>query len=129
MVLRVEPSTLTRAAGIVRLHRLLSALPSPAEAALAQEMVEVPGALTGAKLDELPADDRPLLLEDFTRVFVDAARMEDVCSRRAVFLRRTFELLFFAVNLFDVGQREFLAAVGSGDDIVFNPYREEAPCE
>jgi hypothetical protein len=128
MVLRVEPSTLTRAAGIVRLHRLIAALPSPAEAALVQEMVEVPGALTEAKLAGLPADDRPLLLEDFTRVFLDAARMEQIRSARQVFLRRTFEMLFFAVNLFDVGRQEFLAAVGHADDILFNPYREEAPC-
>jgi hypothetical protein len=131
MVLRAEPAALSRAVEIVRLNRLLSALPSPAEVARAQETIEVPGALTESRLKKMPADDRALLLEDFTKVFLSFARAERLCRERDVFLRRTFELLFFAVNLFDVSREEFLAALGEpggAGDLVFNPYRVEEKC-
>jgi hypothetical protein len=133
MVLRVEPSTLPRAVELVRLHRLLAALPSPAEVARCQETIELPGALTEKRLSELPADDRPLVLEDFTKVFIDAAKLAELRRRRPVYLRRTFELLFFAANLFDVSEDEFFRALGGrpGEapaDVLLNPYRAEAPC-
>jgi hypothetical protein len=132
VVLRVEPSTLPRAVELVRLHRLLAALPSPAETAHCQEMIELPGALTEKRLAELPADGRPLVLEDFARVFVDSARLAELRRRRQVFLRRTFELLFFAVNLFDVTQDEFFRALAPAGqapaDVLPNPYRAETVC-
>lgn len=142
MVLRVEPSTLPRAAEIVRLHRLFAALPSfakategrPSTAAVArcQETIELPGALTDKRLAGLPVDDRPLVIEDFTKVFIDSARLAELLRHRQVFLRRTFELLFFAANLFDVSEDEFFRALGGEGgapaDVLLNPYRAEAAC-
>jgi hypothetical protein len=132
MVLRVEPSTLPRAASAGEGRARNCRCSRISSAARCQEMIELPGALTEKRLAELPADDRPLVLEDFTKVFVDGARLAELRRRRPVFLRRTFELLFFAANLFDVSEDDFFRALAPAGqtpaDVLLNPYRAEAPC-
>ena len=71
-----------------------------------------------------------LVLEDFTRVFLNYRQMVRFARRGAVAFRRQFDLLGFVVNLFDVTAEQFARRLGQdvpADKITFNPYLAEAP--
>jgi hypothetical protein len=122
-VLRVGPATLRRCAGRIRLAVLLDNIPKAEGSPTGCRLLQ--GALTRGKLGRLPEEDTTLWIEDFTRVFLDHGEMANLCRRRTVRFRETFELMFFVVNLQGVGRDEFLQALGPKDvaeRVVFNPY-------
>jgi len=127
MTLRVNPANLARSAQWVRLMDLLRHIPA-ADAAAACGAVALDGALTAHKRSLLPAAPAPLVLEDFTKVFLGYGEMAGLCRERPVFFRNRHPLRFVVADLMDVDRGEFLAALGpSGETIpvVFNPYLAE----
>jgi hypothetical protein len=128
MVLKATPATLNRLADRVRLIDMLADLPPSQEGA--SDSLRVAGALTPGRLAAIPGDCRSLVIDDFTKVFVSYAQMSRLARRCAVSFARRFDMLFFVVNLCDVGPGELACAVGSQAmrRVVINPLMEPAPC-
>jgi hypothetical protein len=124
LALMVNRNSLERAARRVRLAVLLDGLPVLGTGEVPHGCVEIDGALTSSKLGTLPGKREKLVLEDFTRVFLDYREMLRLCGDRRVVFRGGFELMFFVVVLDGVERREFLDSLGpeaAGARFVFSP--------
>jgi beta-lysine 5,6-aminomutase alpha subunit len=112
LVLKVTRATLKRMASRARLALILNAVPVADKKAPpgSDPSGAFSGALTEVKAADLP--EGPLVLEDFTRVFVPADWMARLLAEREVSFARRFELLAIEVNLAGVTRDEFLFAVG-----------------
>jgi len=86
--------------------------------------VRFDGALTQEKLKTLPEGDGPILLEDFTKVFLDLRQWRKLTGKRKVFFKNTLRLEFITVNLKDLTAEEFRTAARgiAPEKILFNPY-------
>lgn len=128
LALRVAPSALERVARRARLAVLLDGIPGPDGAAEARGCFAVDGALTAGKLGRVPARCGSLVIEDFTRVFLDYPDMARLCRERRVHFRNRYELVSIVVVLEGVEREKFLRALGSeaaGAPVYFSPYRLE----
>lgn len=126
LALRVTPSTLGRSAGKARLVVLLDGVPVLAGEADAPGCFELNGALTPGKLPSLPEGGTPLLLEDFTRVFLEYAQVVRLRGEREVFFRNRCALVSIVVVLEGVEPDDFLRALGgeaARAPVYFSPYR------
>ena len=138
-VLRVARGELDRALGTLRrLHRLLGlplldgGPPAPPAAPPAAHTAtpgvvpyELDGPLTAETLARIPTEARTIVVEDFTKVFLDAASLSALLRNRFLVLRRGVEFGGFVVILRDLVREEFLDALADSDlarQISFNPY-------
>lgn len=128
LVMRAGPSTLGRCARRVKLELLFERIPAAgaAETDVASPgIVALEGALTGGRLETVPPEYGTLVVEDFTRVFLDYPEMAALCGSKRVLFRRSYEALYFVVNLESVTREEFLRELGEGpatDRLLFDPY-------
>lgn len=121
---RADRSNLARVAARVRAVAALSSLPGGSEGH------RVEGPLTAETLKQLPQGTSALSIEDFTKVFLEPTELSRTLERYRLHVRRTIELLCFAVTLRDVTREAFLGAVGAdvAPRLLFNPY-EIVPSE
>jgi len=75
------------------------------------------GALTSGKLAAIMAAHGPVVVEDFTKVFLTGPELAGLCRARELFVRRRYELLFVIVHLEDVN-RATLAGELADDPLV-----------
>jgi len=127
LVLKVTGATLKRMAERARLALLLDEIaPLGSGPAGASEEVHR-GALTEARLADLPGGK--LVLEDLTRVFVSSDDLQKLLAERDVRFARRFELVGIVANMAGVTKDEFLEAVGDvpGRELIsFYPFRKHS---
>lgn len=127
LAMRVDGPGLQGAARRVRLALLLDGIerhegPDDTGGCWALE-----GALTEGKLEKIPGACETLVLEDFTRVFLDYPAMARLVRDRRVAFREVFELMFLVVVLDGVTREQFFEALGPESGaalgrVVFEPY-------
>ncbi len=86
------------------------------------------GALTETSFQSIPADAEAVVIDDFTKIFLSLNRLKGLQSKKALFFRDVFDLLFIVVNLEGVERDEFLQQLARNDitdKIVFNPYQQD----
>lgn len=115
---RADRSNLARVSAKVRAMAALSSLPA------GDEGHRIEGPLTTETLKQLPQETSALSVEDFTKVFLEPAELFRTLERYRLSVRRTIDLLGFAVTLRDVAREAFLQAVGPELEprLLFNPY-------
>jgi len=88
--------------------------------------VELNGALTKNKLEGIEVADKSLVLEDFTRVFLDYNGIKKLLNKTTLYFKTIFKLQCFVVNLVDIDISHFDNKLD--DDIrklvMYNPYME-----
>jgi beta-lysine 5,6-aminomutase alpha subunit len=110
LVLKVAGANFKRMVERARLALLLDSIPAVEHD---DEGVQpIAGALTDARLEGI--GEGTLVLEDFTRVFVDCWRMERLVAEREVRFARRFDLLGIVANLSGVTAEAFMEALGEG---------------
>ena len=115
---RADRANLAKASAKVRAMAALSSLPR------GDEGHRIEGPLTSETLKQLPREASLLSVEDVTKVFLEPSELFRTLERYRLQVRRTIELLGFAVTLRDVTREAFLQAVGAelGPWLLFNPY-------
>lgn len=83
------------------------------------------GPLTATTLERVPAAARTIVVDDFTKVFLDASALGALRRERVLAVRTGVEFAGFVVTLRDVSRARFLAALddpAAAEMIAFNPY-------
>jgi len=85
----------------------------------------IEGAFTANKLKQLAAENKKLLLTDFSKVFLTYNELSIMLQDGfEIYFKNSYKLKAFVVNLFDVSEEDFLDKIKDieKDLIVFNPY-------
>lgn len=130
-VLRVEPATAERQERAMRRLAALASLPLEGEVELPGPVARIEGPLTGSVLSGIPGDARSVVVEDFTKVFLDWGELSVLARSRVLAARSGPAFGGFVVSLRDMSREDFLRAL---DDpaleamTAFDPYsaRQEA---
>jgi hypothetical protein len=86
---------------------------------------EIKGALTESKLSTIPEDCDILLLNDFTKIFLDFSQVTELTGKLEIAYKIPYELVSFVVILKDILKEDFVKIVESHnikETILYNPY-------
>lgn len=90
-----------------------------------EDCLTVEGAFTANKLKQLSAEDKKLLLTDFSKVFLSYNELSILLQDGyELYFKNSYKLKAFVVNLFDISEDDFLKSIKDieRDLILFNPY-------
>lgn len=85
----------------------------------------IKGALTESKLAEIPANCEILILDDFTKVFLDLNKVSDLSKSMEIVYETRYELASFVLIFKDVKKKDFENLIQKNkikEPILFNPY-------
>jgi hypothetical protein len=85
----------------------------------------VKGALTETKLASIPKEEKSVVIEDFTKIFLPFQKLKKLIRDKQLLLLQTTKLLTIVVNLYDVDKSDFEKMMkGSGieHNITYNPF-------
>lgn len=86
---------------------------------------EIKGALTASKLSMIPENCDILLLNDFTKIFLDFSQVTELTGKLEIAYKIPYELVSFVVILKDILKEDFVKIVESHnlkEPILYNPY-------
>ena len=117
---RIDRANLVRTAARIRNVAALAALPTSREAGA--HFIE--GVVTSEILASLPPGVTSLVIEDFTKVFLEQGELTRALGRFHFSVRHPVRLLCFAVTLRDVSRDHLLEFIGprAAEKVLFNPY-------
>jgi hypothetical protein len=90
-----------------------------------KKVFEVKGALTASKLSTIPEDCDILLLNDFTKIFLDFSQVTELTKKLEIVYKIPYQLVAFVVILKDIMKEDFVKIVESHnlkETILYNPY-------
>jgi hypothetical protein len=91
------------------------------------DTLEIQGALTEARLKEIPASCNSLVISDFTKIFLTLRSLLNLLQTRKITFRNRFPMLFCVLNLKDISRQQceiYLSKIGFSIDVLFNPYQQ-----
>lgn len=124
-VITVDSRTLPAAVRQLENLCLLSSFPVANRAILDRGTI-IEGAVTRSKLQPFLSDDNPLIIEDFTKVFLPLTQTRALLRDERLFCLAAPLLRFVVVNLVDLAPSEFESGMGRCglvSKIIYNPYR------
>jgi hypothetical protein len=124
-VLRVDPASVGRQLRAMRRLAALASLPVEAEAGLPAPVARIEGPLTSAVLARVPAGARSVVVEDFTKVFLDWPELSSLMRSRELAARVGSSFGGFVVWLRDMARSDFSRALGDPGleaMVAFGPY-------
>jgi hypothetical protein len=86
---------------------------------------KIEGAFTKSKLSQVPENCDVILIDDFTKVFLDFSVLKELKEKFDIVYKVSFKLLAFVVILKDIAKEEFrgiLKKYNIENTIIFNPY-------
>lgn len=86
---------------------------------------EIKGALTESKLSQIPENCDVLLIDDFTKIFLDFAQITELTRKLEIAYNMPYKLVSFVVILKDILKEDFVRIIENHkieDRILFNPY-------
>jgi hypothetical protein len=86
---------------------------------------EIKGALTESKLSMIPEDCDILLLNDFTKIFLDLSQVTELSGKLEIAYKIPYQLVFFVVILKDMMKEDFVRILENHnieETILYNPY-------
>ncbi len=122
--LRVSPSDLDRQVRRIRLLHALQRLPV-ADGREEGLVFAMDGPLTLETWKRIPADSAGVIVEDFTKVFLDGGALAAFRRERGLFVRNGCDFAGFVVILRDLERERFARALGDSEIesfITWNPY-------
>ncbi len=124
-VLRVTPSTVKSTTDLIKLTMLMTEF-DEYDGSFAGNPYFIDGALTSAKIERLPDDCTAVVVDDLSKVFITYAEMLRLAARVKILFRNKLALLFFVVNLFNIGEKYFFDFIDcdTAARIVINPFAE-----
>jgi len=130
--LRVDAGNLARSAELARRMAVLAALPvagaEPDVGGPGSGAFHLAGALTAETAARLPREARDVVVDDFTKVFLDGAALSAFRRERGLFVSRAIAFAGFSVACRGVSDARFLDALGDegvAGLVSFNPYRAD----
>jgi hypothetical protein len=90
-----------------------------------KRVFEIKGALTASKLSTIPEDCDILLLNDFTKIFLDFSQVTELMGKLEISYKIPYQLVSFVVILKDILKEDFVKIVESHnlkEPILYNPY-------
>lgn len=90
-----------------------------------KKVYAIKGALTESKLAEIPTNCEILILDDFTKVFLDLNKVSDLCKSMEIVYETRYELASFVLIFKDVKKKDFENLIQKNkikEPILFNPY-------
>lgn len=89
----------------------------------AKNIFYLDGALTLSKIAEIPDKTDILLIEDFTKVFLNLSQWNNLVKRYNVCFNKYYNLRGFVLNLYDLSEKEFEKNfVNEKKFFIYNPY-------
>lgn len=86
---------------------------------------EIKGALTETKLSQIPEDCDVLLIDDFTKIFLDLSQVTELTRKLEIAYNIQYQLVSFIVILKDIIKNDFVRMLENHnieDTILYNPY-------
>ena len=108
---RVSPGDLDRNVRAMARMCLLARLPEAGEGGLPEPAFRLSGPLTEQTLARVPRDARTIVIEDFTKVFLDPQSLSALSSARALAVEQGIGFGGFVVSLRDVSRERFAKAL------------------
>jgi len=126
-VSKITPNNFNAAIEKIKIINLVSTLPKiiGLDPAIKAKLHFHYGALTPAKLKNLPEDCSGIVFEDFTRFFLSFEELKKLAEKVPLYLADQYELLFFQVNNYDITAKQIKNALNDQaifQKIVFNPH-------
>lgn len=132
---RLDAAGLAQAARGMRVLARLAGLPrsSPegregGENTIPNNSITIAGPLTGSVLAGLPAGTGSIIVEDFTKVFLDEAELSALLRNRDLFVARRIDFGGFVLVLHGLDAPRVIEALGPGfpeELLIENPYEAE----
>lgn len=127
-VLKVTPRTLKSSLDKLRRLDIMDSIPLYEPGPGEESTLLIEGAFTNDRAAAIDESITHLVLQDFTKVFVDWVCLKNLCAGRRVSFMNRFSLQSVAAILMDVKEDEFLERIqglGIREKLIFNPYFEE----
>lgn len=128
--LRVDPATLARSVELVRRMAVLVSLPpaGDGDAGPRPGAYRLEGALTAESAARLPREASDVIVDDFTKIFLDGSALAAFLAGRSLSVVRSIRFSGFSVVCRGVSDEAFLERLGDGELgqlVSFNPYRAD----
>lgn len=126
-VVRVEQNRLSMIIDNIRLIGLFKDIERAPSILNAEKTFVCEGALTKTKLQKIGSEVKAIVIDDFTKVFLNWREMNLLLKKYEIYCRNRFDLAFIVVNLFDVSRETFMKTLDDDNlakQIVFNPYEQ-----
>ena len=88
---------------------------------------EIKGAFTETKLSEIPKNCNVLLLQDFTKIFLDYSELVNLTKKLEIAFKISYKLVSFVIILKDVSKEDFREIIDKHnikESILFNRYEQ-----
>ncbi|MCF7790627.1 MAG: hypothetical protein K9L78_03035 [Victivallales bacterium] len=125
-VMKVSQKNLIKSLNQIKTLNLVKKFPVKKEKDFEEEECFVcEGALTNIKASKIPEAFNIILINDFTKIFLNWNELSDLLKRTTVYYKEKFHLNFISVNLFDITREDFNQALTKNcinEKVVFNPY-------
>jgi hypothetical protein len=108
---RASPGDLERNVRAMARAWALARLPEAGSAPLPEPAYRLAGPLTAQTLARVPPEARSIIVEDFTKVFLDAQALAALSRDRSLAVEAGIEFAGFAVSLRDLPRERFSAAL------------------
>lgn len=126
-VLKVTPGNLNTAVDKLKRLTIMEDIPAFEPAGVKGKTFFVRGALTRQRADSIPDDAVNLVIDDFTKIFLDWRRLKRLAGKNKLHFRQKYDLLCAVLVLHDVSREDFLRISGNSMDagrLFFNPYQD-----
>jgi len=90
-----------------------------------KKVFEIKGALTKDKLDTIPEKCDVLLLNDFTKIFLNFSQVSELINKLEIAYKITYELSSFVIILKDIKKedcKDIISKHKIEESIIYNPY-------
>lgn len=90
-----------------------------------KHVFEITGALTESKKGLIPADCEVLVVNDFTKIFLEYSQIVSLCSKLQIAYKIGYTLVSFVIILKNVQRHEFQQLIEKykiEDKVIINPY-------
>jgi hypothetical protein len=125
-VLRVDRAGLRRAVERVRRIGALMALPMALDGSHVGDPLHVDGALTSETAARIPMAVKSVVVDDFTKIFLDCQELAAFTRERSLSVARQIDFAGFVVSCRGLSDEEFLRSLDDQElaaQVCFNPYQ------
>ena len=90
-----------------------------------KKVFKIKGALTETKLSQIPEDCEVLIINDFSKIFLEYSQVSELSKRLEIAYNITYKLVSFVVILKDILEEDFVNVLKKHkieETVLFNPY-------
>lgn len=125
-VIKINKNNINSSIETIKTIALIKTFPVIDRDKMPDNFFEIKGALTNNKLQQIPDDCKNLIINDFTKIFLNYRDIKKLSQQLNIFYNYNYKFYFFLLNIYDIEKNEIKKLLGKNkikEDIIFNPYQ------